>query len=92
MSNDHYVAQTSLKHFADPAGRLRAYRKSGKPSFPCRPKDICREEDGDIIPNFLVNPKSLGAYRATFEKVWDQAVAALQARSPDMSVMMDIAG
>jgi hypothetical protein len=45
-----------------------------------------------MIRDFLVNPKYLGAYRATFEKVWDRAVAALQARSPDMSVMMDIAG
>jgi hypothetical protein len=56
MQNDHYVAQTYLRHFAGPTGLLRAYRKSNGATFPCRPRDICHEPDGDIVRDFLSEP------------------------------------
>jgi hypothetical protein len=92
MRDDHYVAKTYLKHFAGPSGMLHAFRKSDGRSFPCRPKDICREPDGDIIPDFLSEPGYLGEYRSAFEPAWNHAVAALNTRSPDMRDKLNIAG
>jgi hypothetical protein len=88
---DHYVARTYLKHFA---GRklLRAYRKSDGLSFPCRPADICHEPDGDIIREFLSEPKYLGEFRSAFEPMWNHAVDAIKRRSPDMRDKFHIAG
>src|ERR1700733_3734903 len=92
MADDHYVAQTYLKHFAGPTGMLRAYRKSDGVSFPCKPKDICREPNGDIIPDFLSEPEYLGEFRGAFEPLWNQSVAALEAHSGDMRDKLHIAG
>jgi len=92
MPDDHYVAQTYLRHFAGPSGMLRAYRKSDGATFPCWPKDICHEPDGDIIPDFLSEPGYLGDYRAGFEPLWNSGVAALEARSIDMRDKLHIAG
>jgi Protein of unknown function (DUF4238) len=92
MRDDHYVAQTYLKHFAGPSGMLRAYRKSDGRSFPCWPKDICHEPDGDIIPDFLSEPAYLGEFRGAFEPLWNHAVEALKARSLDMRDKLHIAG
>src|ERR1700693_4680825 len=92
MQDDHYVAQTYLRHFAAPSGMLRAYRKSGKPSFPCWPADLCREPNGDIIPDFLSDPAYLGEFRGAFEPLWNQAVEALKKRSLDMRDKLHIAG
>jgi hypothetical protein len=79
MRDDHYVAQTYLQHFAGPSGMLRAYRKSDGTTFPCKPRDICHEPNGDIIPDFLSEPGYLGEYRAGFEPLWNSGVAALRA-------------
>ena len=92
MRDDHYVAQTYLKHFAGPSGMLRAYRKSNSATFPCWPRDVCREPNGDIIPDFLSEPGYLGDYRAGFEPLWNSGVAALKARSLDMRDKLHIAG
>src|SRR5271156_2811797 len=92
MQDDHYVAQTYLRHFAGPSGMLRAYRKSDCATFPCRPRDICREPNGDIIPDFLSEPGYHGEYRAGFEPLWNSGVAALKARSLDMRDKLHIAG
>jgi hypothetical protein len=92
MRDDHYVAQTYLKHFAGPSGMLRAYRKSDGHTFPCRPRDICHEPDGDIIPDFLSEPAYLGEFRNAFEPLWNHAVAALKARSLDMRDKLHLAG
>lgn len=92
MQDDHYVAQTYLRHFAGPSGMLRAYRKSNGATFPCRPRDICHEPGGDIIPDFLSEPGYLGDYRAGFEPLWNSGVAALEARSLDMRDKLHIAG
>jgi hypothetical protein len=83
MQHDHYIAQTYLRHFTGPSGMLRAYRKSNGATFRCRPKAICHEPNGDIIPDFLSEPGYLGEYRAGFEPLWNSGVAALEARSLD---------
>jgi Protein of unknown function (DUF4238) len=92
MPNDHYVAETYLKHFADERGLLHAYRKSDAKYFPTRPPDICHEPDGDIIPAFLSNPAYLGAFRGAFEPVWNHVVAALKARACTQDVKFHVAG
>lgn len=62
MANDHFIAQTYLKHFGDPAkgGMLNAYRKSDAKQFPCWPADVCHEWDGDLNPEWLKEPALLG--------------------------------
>lgn len=92
MADDHYVAQAYLRNFAGPSGLLRAYRKSDGKTFPCRPRDICAEPDGDVIPDFLAEPGYLGEYRAGFEPAWCRAVDALGRHAPDMSDKLHIAG
>jgi hypothetical protein len=92
MTNDHYVAQTYLKHFAGETGKLRAYRKSDEKTFPCGPKDICKELDGDTIPDFLTDPEYLGKFRAIFEAAWNPSVEALEKRTIDREAKLHIAG
>jgi hypothetical protein len=77
MSNDHYVAQTYLKHFGDPAedGRLHAYRKTDNKRFPAWPRDVCHEWNGD--DNVLLNDQGLlGSFREIFEPYWNPSVKA----------------
>lgn len=90
--DDHYVAQTYLKHFAGANGQLRAYRKSDGTTFPCRPRDICHEPDGDIIPDFLSVPDYLGQYRGAFEQEWNDAIEGFKKRSPDIRDKFHVAG
>jgi hypothetical protein len=61
-------------------------------TFPCSPKTICAELDGDIIPEFLADEKYLGKYRATFEREWNPAVEALQAKTLSQDIKLHIAG
>lgn len=78
MSQDHYVAQTYLEKWCDPAnrGHLHVYRKSNLQYFPARPYDVCRERDGDKTPGYLADEFALGKLRARFEPSWNQALAA----------------
>ncbi len=78
MANDHFVAQTYLKHFGDSArgGMLHAYRKSDGKEFPCWPKDVCHEWDGDLNPA-LRDPQLLGQFRGIFEPHWNGSVESL---------------
>jgi len=82
MSQDHYVAQTYLEKWCDPANRdhLHVYRKSNLKTFPARPYDVCREKDGDKTPGYLADESMLGKFRAKFEPTWNQALAAAAAR------------
>ena len=77
---DHYVAETYLRHFSAPGAMLRAYRKSNGVTFPCWPRDVCKEPAGDTIPEFLSEPSFLGEFRAEFEPLWNGAVKALAER------------
>jgi len=92
MPQDHYVARTFLKHFANAKGLLQAYRKSDGKSFPCRTADICREANGDTIPDFLSDPAYLGAFRSAFEPMWNEAVTAVESRAMGAEVKFHIAG
>jgi hypothetical protein len=78
MAQDHYVARTYLKHFGDPHldGMLHAYRKPSGDTFPCWPKDVCREWDGDVNPT-LKDPGLLGDYRSYFEPHWNPSIAQI---------------
>ncbi len=60
MPRDHYIAQTYLKHFVGTDGMLHAYTKPDVRYFPCHPKDICHEWEGDIMRDFLSDPNLLG--------------------------------
>ena len=80
MAEDHFVARTYLKRFGDVEsdGRLYAYRKSNGAQFPCWPKDVCREWDGDINAAWLKRtPDLLGQIRKIFEPRWNAAVETL---------------
>src|SRR4051812_16924823 len=79
MSRDHFVAQTYLRHFGDPnaGGTLHAYRKTDGREFPCWPKDVCTEWDGDLNDAFPENPGVLGDFRKIFEPYWNPAVQTI---------------
>lgn len=78
MSRDHYVAQTYLEKWCDPANRdhLHVYRKSDLKCFPARPYDVCHEWDGDKTPGYLADESALGKFRARFEPTWNRALEA----------------
>jgi hypothetical protein len=78
MPDDHFVAKTYLKHFRH-NGQLSVYRKSGGLPELKRPKEICGEIDGDVVPDFLINPQLIGDFRRLFEPFWNQALADLEA-------------
>jgi hypothetical protein len=92
MARDHFVAQTCLKHFAGNDGKLRAYRKSDGLSFPCHPRDICHEWDGDLVRDFRRDEALLGGYRKIFEPAWDRAIVDLVDGVEDPSVKLAVAG
>lgn len=94
MANDHFVAQTYLKHFGDSTtgGMLRAYRKDGKAPFPCWPEAVCREWDGDLNPKYLSSPELLGQFRSIFEPHWNEAVEHLKSRNLSVNDKFVISG
>lgn len=92
MPRDHYVARTYLKHFAGSDGLLHAYRKSDGRHFPCRPRDICHEWNGDTINEFLSAPNMLGDYRKIVEPTWDLALSELKAGRISRAEKMAVAG
>jgi Protein of unknown function (DUF4238) len=83
MSQDHYVAQTYLEKWCDPANRdhLHVYRKSSLQCFPARPYAVCREQDGDKTPGYLADESALGKFRARFEPTWNRAIEAAAHRA-----------
>jgi hypothetical protein len=92
MPRDHYIAETYLKHFLGNDGFLHVYRKSDGKYFPARPRAICHEWDGDIIQDFLANPKMLGDYRRLFEAAWNPAVTQLATGRVSRENKLAIAG
>ena len=80
MPEDHFVARTYLKHFGNPktGGQLYGYSKSNGAQFPCWPRDVCREWDGDLNKAWLMRiPDLLGQFRKMFEPLWNTAVETL---------------
>ena len=92
MPRDHFISQTYLKHFVGKDGMLYAYRKSDRASFPCRPKDICHEWDGDLVRDFLKDEALIGGFRQIFEPAWDRALVDLVDGIDDPTVKLAIAG
>lgn len=58
---------------------LNAYSKSDNSSFPCWPKDVCHEWDGDLNPAIVIRPELLGDYRKIFEPHWNPSIASILA-------------
>ena len=80
MAQDHFVAQTYLRKFGDPnrGYLMHGYRKVPPKDFPCRPRDVCREWDGDLNPAFITNrPELRGDFRALCEPHWGSALDSL---------------
>lgn len=94
MAQDHFVARTYLKHFGDPAkgGMLQAYRKTDGTQFPCWPKDVCREWDGDLNHTWLTEPALLGHFRKIFEPLWNVAMETLLSKSPSHQDKFAVSG
>jgi len=79
MANDHFVAQTYLKHWNDPKTEmLYGYSKAVDKEFPCRTKDVCREWNWDVNPRFKDNPGLLADFRKMFEPHWKPTVGAIR--------------
>jgi Protein of unknown function (DUF4238) len=76
MTRDHFIAQTYLKRWCDPAKRppLQAYRKSNVKPFRCSPRDVCHEWDGDLIRAYFTDPALLGKFRNIFEPKWNPTI------------------
>ena len=93
MTNDHFVAETYLKHFGDASNgdKMRAYRKSDGKSFPCRPNDVCCEWDGDQNP-LLAKKELLGDYRKIFEPQWNCSIETLLAKTMSPLEMFAVSG
>jgi len=80
MPQDHYVAETYLRAFADPkTGRLHAYRKRDPGYFTPSPDAVCKTMNWDQNPKFLSPPDALGRWLKIFEPHWASAVAKLEA-------------
>ena len=81
MAEAHFIAQTYLHRFVDAKAMLHAYRKSDGKAFPCHPRTVCREWDGDLNTKYLAHPKALADFRKLYESEWNPTVDALIARS-----------
>jgi Protein of unknown function (DUF4238) len=93
MTKDHFVAQTYLRRFSDPShkGMLHAYRKSNGKYFPCHPKDVCHEWDGDLNP-LLVKYDLLGDFRKIFEPLWNASIDTLLSNTLSPTDMFAVPG
>jgi hypothetical protein len=82
MANDHYVPQTYLELFADPAidGKLNAYSKKTGKTFQPFPKSVCSERDGDSNPAYLKRSNLLGEFRAIYEPHLRSSIDAIESR------------
>ena len=80
MARDHYVAQTYLRRFGDPERDflMHGYLKVPLKDFPCRPRNVCHEWDGDLNADFITNrPELRSDFRSMCEPYWDSAVDRL---------------
>jgi len=91
MPQDHYVAQTFLKHFTDAEGKLHAYSKNDGKYFTPGPKSVCSEWDGDLNPAIEGMPEMLGEYRKMFEPRWNETVEELKKRNGSRDIRLMVA-
>jgi Protein of unknown function (DUF4238) len=79
MPQDHYVAQTYLRAFADPEtpGRIHAYRKSDAGYFSPSSTAVCKSLNWDLNSKYLSPQDALGRWLKIFEPHWAGAVTRL---------------
>jgi len=68
MAEDHFVVQPYLRYWCSPKTNiLHGYNnKAADKTFPCHPRDVCREWNWDINPRFKENPGLLAEFRKIF--------------------------
>jgi hypothetical protein len=85
MPQDHYVAQTYLRAFGDPAtvkdtdkgGLLHAWRKNDLKYFAAYANNICKTAGWDDNPKYLRPHDALGQWLEIFEPHWKPSVGRL---------------
>lgn len=78
--NDHYVAQTYLKHFANESGFLWVYSKKWINVQEKSSRGICYEPHWCTNPLLDENPRIIEEYLKDCEGNWNEAVALLSSR------------
>lgn len=92
MPLDHFVSQVYLKNFSDPEdGQLYAIKKSDLEEFRCRPKDVCRVQEGSTN-EFLNDPRAVEEFLKEIEPDWNKAVAQLGEQALNHNGIVTIAG
>lgn len=94
MAEDHYVAQTYLKHWKPPGPKamLYGYSKAADKEFPCQTGDVCREWNWDTNPRFKDNPQLLADFRKMFEPQWNPTIGAIRAGTLSVDDRFALAG
>lgn len=89
--NDHFVAQTYLRHFTDEAGCLTPYYKNGHVITGKKksPKQICYESDGDSN-SYFDNPRILDEYLPHIENPWAENITKLASGDVDADCKYEI--
>jgi hypothetical protein len=94
MPLDHYVSQVHLSHFSSPELRgdlMYAIRKSDLKAFPCRPKDVCRIENGSSN-DYLLHDRVIEQFLKEIEPKYNQALATLRQGKIDHTAAFVVAG
>ena len=94
MPLDHYVPQVHLKNFsaADLDGDLmHAIRKADLKAFPCRPKDVCRIENGSSN-EYLLHDRVIELFLKEIEPRYNEAIATLRQGKIDHKSAFVVAG
>lgn len=94
MPKDHYIAQTYLKHFTDPALKcqIHAYSKANLSHFTPTPRNICCQEGWDTNPFLKDNERVVGEYLQIIEPRWDAALENFKAAVHDEEAKYFMAG
>lgn len=89
--DDHFVAQTYLRGFADDEGFLTPYYKNGRVVIGKKksPKQVCYETDGDSN-TYFDNPRVLDEYLPHIENPWANNIAKLAAGDVDADCKYEI--
>lgn len=93
MALDHYVSQVHLKQFLSPTlpFRMRATKKSDLKSFECRPKDVCRIENGSTNA-YLLHDRAVEDFLREVEPNYDESLEKLRTRAIDQKCIATFAG
>lgn len=89
--DDHFVAQTYLRHFTDESGYLTPYYKNGRVVLGKKktPRQVCYETDGDSN-SYFDNPRILDDYLPHIENPWADNIAKLRSGDVDAHCKYEI--